>query len=228
MLRLRGLILVRLVSEILKILIISVTYFCVYVEQVYAVDGVNQPIIQNNQEVFDGILNRSSQVIVGRFDLLSIGDINELKPEEPVEIKFFIERRIKGVDSSIDSIDIPIPYEFFVLRAEEGMEKFRSMMLKHRQQLSIKEHAFLRGELNETDWLIYKNESLEEFRSHKHKLLMFNAINRGLDMSFNSDVRYVLFLQNYFDGDHIDWKYTLSQRTFSLGSGTFADLLLEE
>jgi len=217
----------RRVNSLFKILVVGVISFCIPFGQVYADSGI-RPIVQDDREVLESILTRSFQVVIGRFDHTNVNDIDTLKPGESVEVAFFIEHHVKGGDSSIESIKVPVPYELFVLGTEEGREKFVAMMLLHRQQLSIKENAFLRGELSEAEWGLYKDKWSKEDRAQLHQHLLFSEIKRGLDMSFNPDLRYVLFLKNDFDGEHIDWKSTIAQRTFSLGYGSFADLLLEE
>ncbi|MBQ0807912.1 MAG: hypothetical protein KBT55_08095 [Porticoccus sp.] len=212
------------VNDVLKILTVGAVSFFMHVGQIYAEDGA----AQNDQKVLESMFERSPQIIIGRFELESKDDITNLNSNEPVEINFLIERHIKGVDQSVESIGIPIPYDFFLLRTDEGMDDFRVMMWKHAQQLNVKKKDFLRGDLSEDEWLLYERTWSQEFDSYSLGLLLYNSIRKGLDMSFNPDVEYVLFLRNYFDGDYINWAYTISQRTFSLGSGTFADLLLEE
>ena len=218
----------RHVNELHKIMVVGILLFFICVKGVSAEIGVNRPVIQDEREQLERMLVKSSQVFIGRFDLGSVDNINSLKSDRPVKINFLIERHVKGIASLVDSIEIPIPYEFFMMRTKKGVDNFVARMLEYRKQFDRRKRAYIDGKLSKADWLACEAEWSKGFMDHREEHEYYVVIKGGLDMSFNPDVKYVLFLKNKFDGDYIDWKHSISYRTFSLGSGTFADLLLEK
>lgn len=218
----------RHVNEQLKLFAVVIISGCIFMGHAFAEGVVKRPAIQSDRERLEYMLRRSAQVIIGHFDLESVENINNLNSDEPVNINFLIEHHIKGIDLAVESIEIPVPYELFMMRTEEGMDNHVAMMTKNVYQRNAKEYAYKNGELSKDKWLVIDAEYTKNFRSHMNEVDFYRAIKRGQDMSFKSDVKYALFLGHDFDGDYIDWAVTIVYKTFSRGSGTFADLLFEE
>ena len=212
------------VNKQIKFFIVTISLLC-GASHISAADKSDEYALMKQQK-FDVLFKRSRQVLIGHFDM---GDINvsQLNIDEPVEMPFIIEKNIKWEDSSIQSFIVPVPYKVFLLGTKKRRDKFDAEAQKQAVQFHMKAGEYSRGEISEAEWQKIKGEDRDYNLSRRSQIVFYNHTRNGPQESFNSSVKYAMFIDRPLDSKTLNWEIIFPYRTIPLGWGMFADLLLD-
>ena len=179
------------------------------------------------RKMLDFLLERSRLVVLGHFDLKDL-NLDELKPNEPVESLFVIDKKIKWDDSEIESFIVPVPYKLFSLRKKSRCDKFNEVVNNHVDERFLKERENSKGAISDLQLRAYVEMWRARFDAMREEIDFCQTVSRGPEDSFDSSVQYVMFLSLPIDSERMDWGYTMSYGFSALGRGGFVDLLFKE
>lgn len=203
-------------------LLIGVGFFCYGASHTYAADETSERELIETKKILELLLDGSPQVVIGHFDIKSI-DISQLNENEPVELPFIIEKKIKWQGSIIERFSFPIPYKFFLLRTKKSKDDFEREWRIIEAKYHIKKAEHAKGLIGESEWqqfIAMRKDYSVSHRSEKSFLL-----SNWEGESFYPNVKYAIFLYRPIGSD-IDWERVISTGTIHLGEGVLSKLIL--